>query len=96
MHYNTISEIKAANKAAGQHFFDPDAMRFFRSRVLRGVIGGRFFITSEQFVPSDGTPEPRRYTIRVIDERGHVDTLGDFQAYSTPAQARAAARKAEQ
>lgn len=91
--YTTVTQIKAANRAAGQHFFDPDTMRFFRSRMLRGVIGGRFFITSEQYVDSEGNADPRRYTVRVVDDAGHVDTVGEFQAYATPAAARAAARK---
>lgn len=81
--YRTIQEIKAANKAAEQHFFDEDTMRFFRSRVESGVIGGRYFITSEQFVGSDEIAQPRRYTIRVARENGHVDTVGEFQEYGT-------------
>lgn len=91
--YFTVTEIKQANQDAGQHFFDRDTMRFFRSRILRDVIGGRFFITSEQFVYSDGVPEPRRYSVRMVDDRGHIETVGDFQGYETAAQARAVARK---
>jgi hypothetical protein len=88
--FNTITEIKQANRDAGQHFFDADTMRFFESRVLRGVIGGRFFVTSERF--DMGTP--RLFTVRVVDAAGHVDTVGEFQGYGTAAQARSAARRA--
>ena len=89
MTYFTIQDIKNANRAAGHHFFSPDTMRFFGSRILRGVIGGKYFITSEQ----REYDTPRRYTVRVCDDRGHIDTVGDFHSYDTPAQARAAARK---
>ena len=44
-------EIKAANKRAGLYYFEPDTMRFFRSRVSDTVYqgpGGVFFITSEK------------------------------------------------
>lgn len=87
----SVDAIKRANRQSGHHFFDPESLRFFRSIVGRTVIGNRYFITSEQFVPSDGPPEPRRYTVRVADDAGRIDTVGDFQEWSTAAQARAAA-----
>lgn len=89
--FRTISAIREANRAAGFHFFDPSSMRFFDSRVLAGVIGGKYFVTSERFTYSDGTAEPRRYTVRSIDNAGRIDTVGDFQEWSTPGAARAAA-----
>jgi hypothetical protein len=60
----TISAIRAANKRAGQHFFDPGTMRFFRSRTINYVYegpGGVFFVTSESN-GSDGNP--RLFTVR--------------------------------
>lgn len=89
--FRTVSEIREANQAAGLHFFDPSSMRFFDSRVLAGVIGGRYFVTSERFTHSDGTADPRRYTVRSVDSAGRIDTVGEFQEWSTPGAARAAA-----
>jgi hypothetical protein len=66
----TISEIRAANKGAGLHFFSPSTMRFFSSKVERTVYqgdGGVFFVTSEQFVGSDGIAQPRAYKVRSFD-----------------------------
>ncbi len=66
----TVSEIKAANAAAGYFFFSPDTLRFFRSRIGDSVyqgVGGAFFVTSEQFVSSDGQRKPRRYTVRAFN-----------------------------
>ena|SRR3990167_7849321 len=91
--YFTISQIKEANRARGHHFFEPATMRFFRSRVLRGVIGGRYFITSEQFESSTGYRAPRKYSVRECLDNGEIRTHDEFQAFETPAQARAAARK---
>ena len=78
----TISKIKAANKAAGHHFFDRATMRFFQSRIERGLYqgkGGVFFITSEQ-IHEDG----RTYSVRQFDPAtGHVTTLqGGVAEYS--------------
>jgi hypothetical protein len=89
----SIDAIKRANRQAGSHFFDPSTLRFFDSRVLSGVIGGRYFITSERFHGSDGSVDPRRYTVRIADDAGRVDTVGDFQEWPTARQARAAAKR---
>lgn len=65
-----IDEIKKRNSAAGYHFFKPATMRFFRSRIGHTVYSGNgriLFLTSEQFVGSDGHKELRRYTVREFD-----------------------------
>ena len=91
--FRTLADIKAANASSGQRYwFSPDTMRFFRSIADRGVIGGRYFVTSEQYVPYDGDPDPRRFTVRVAHDDGTIGTVGDFQAHDTLGQARAAAR----
>jgi hypothetical protein len=95
----TIAKIKQANKEAGQFFFSPDTMRFFRSRVLDFVTYGDdqkvYFITSEKYVSSDYRVQGRRlYTLRAfIVATGRVDTIGEFQAYTSSRAAKAAANK---
>lgn len=76
--YKSIADIRAANAAAGFHFFERETLRFFDSRIERTVYGGRFFITSEQFHGSDGKSAPRRYTVRVAHDDGSVTTMGEF------------------
>ena len=90
--FYTLKAIKEANAAAGHHFFEPATLRFFRSRVAPGVIGGRFFVTSEQFVGSDGRRAPRQYTVRIAHDNGSIQTVDKFQAFSSLAKARRAAR----
>lgn len=79
--YN-ITEIRAANAAAGQFFFEPATLRFFRSRILPKVYqgpGGIYFVTSEQFVPSSGVPAARKYTVRKFNPAdADIDTVGTF------------------
>lgn len=84
MTYNTITDIRNANKAIGHHWFEPGTMRFFQSRIASGVLGGRYFVTSEK----DGCSNPRRYTVRVADNVGRIDTVGDFQQFETLTAAR--------
>jgi len=96
-HLLTVSAIRADSLSKGHHWFSRDTMRFFRSRVLRGVFaswdGRYFFVSSEQrgFRPEDG----RGYTVRAYDPNtGGVETVGEFNGYSTPHAARKAAREA--
>lgn len=87
----TIDAIKRANADRGLHYFERGTMRFFRSRVGQTVYqgpGGIYFVTSEQFVPSSGRPEPRRYSVRKFNpETADISTAGGhtpgFQRYST-------------
>jgi hypothetical protein len=81
--FTHIGEIRYENQRAGYHFFSPDTMRFFGSRVLPTVYGGRYFITVED----DFSGTKRLYTIREAQADGSVDTVGEFQAYETRAQA---------
>lgn len=76
--YYSIRSIKQANKEAGQHFFDANTMRFFNSRVCRKVIGN-YFVTSERFDHNS----PRLYTLRRVDDRGWIGSIGEFQAFAT-------------
>ena len=73
--YLSIQEIRKANAARGHFFFEPATMRFFSSRVqdAAGVIGGRYFITSER--PPNGD---RMFTVRVANDDGSIDTMGEF------------------
>ncbi len=75
----TIQEIKSHTNG---HFFDAGSTRFFNSRYPQtGIRKGdkAYFITSEQFIGSEGHHAPRLYTIRQLDYKtGDVDTVGDF------------------
>jgi hypothetical protein len=78
-YYDTIEQIKEANRQAGLHWFEPNTLRFFRSRVGHNVYGGRYFISSEQF----SFDSERLYSIRIAYEDGRIDTIGEFQQYKT-------------
>ena len=97
--YRTMADVRSANAAAGHHWFDPATLRFFRSRVGRTLYAGRYFITSEQMSPSyDRSTDtwhyfPRRWSIRIANDDGSIDTVGEFDQYESYAQARAAIRK---
>src|SRR5262245_32369660 len=86
----TIDQLKRANAEAGQHYFEPSTMRFFRSRVMPTVTAGRLFVTSEQ---SDYNA-PRFWTVREFMPDGGIETVGEFQEYTSGAAAQRAARRA--
>jgi hypothetical protein len=95
----TMTAIRQANADAGRHFFEPETLRFFRSRIVsqsphQGP-GGIYFVTSERFVLSSGPAKPRRYTVREFNpETGDIVTHGRFQQYKSAQKAREAAERA--
>jgi hypothetical protein len=86
--WNTVEEIIEANRRIGQHYFSPDTMEFFDSRVEPEVAFGRWFVTSESdrslLVPR------RRWTVRYADDDGTCHTWGEFHAYESSVDAWAA------
>lgn len=89
MTFATITEIKEANRASGYHWFDGNTMGFFRSRTESPVYAGRYFVTSE----SMGYDYPRRYSVRRANADGSIDTMGEFDMFTTRKDACAFARK---
>ena len=88
MYFHTVNEIKQLARDCGNHFFDSDNMRYFSSRVGSKVYGGKYFITSEQFVTyyPEYHQEPRKYTIRAViyhDGQFGIEDIGEFQQYET-------------
>lgn len=90
--FETMDDVRAANKARGHHFFEPGTLRFFRSRIGSELHGGRYFITSEQFVGSSGRGA-RLFTVREVKPDGSCATVGEFQAYATRSQALGAIKR---
>jgi len=91
----TVNDIQREMRAAGSHWWDPDALRFFKSRVESPVYqgpGGVYFVSSEE-----GPDEVRRYTVRRYNpaERDlhSEDAAGGFQAFGSSEDAMAAAQK---
>lgn len=89
----TFDELAQRNRAAGGHWFDRGALRFFRSRVLEGTYPAgavTFFVSSERF--SDDVK--RAYSVRYMTADGMVETFGGFQGYGSARAARRAAERA--
>ena len=90
-----IEVVKRADRDAGRYWFSPGAMRFFDSRIPHTALkvdDKAYFVSSEQFHPSEGPPSPRLYTIRVCDlKTGVIDTYPDhstgWQKYRSGKQA---------
>lgn len=72
--YKGVWEIENANEAAGLHWFKPDTIRYFRTKLGR-YHGAGVFTSSE--VDLFGK---RAFTVRVADTGGNVATFGEFHA----------------
>ena len=80
----TLETVEDVQRLHRGHWFDAGAIRFFRTRFPdRRVYGGKYFVTSEQFVGSDGTKAPRKYSVRQVNPRtGDIETVGGaFNTY---------------
>lgn len=91
--YQTIADVKAANKSIGNHWFDRGSMAFFNTKIVTSLIGGKYFVTSEFCDHSDGTREQTKFTVRMADSDGTIDTVGKFQQYEKWADAMEAVRE---
>ena len=88
LHFPSMPALRVAVTGGGSHFFDKDAIRFWRSKVSDKLHGGRFFVTGE--APDDD--EPRRYTVRYVYRHPgnvclQVDVLGEWRGFATEAEA---------
>ncbi len=78
--FKTLTEVKKANAALGQHWFDKATLEFFDTRIETPLNGGLVFITSEK---APGLEQPRRFTIRYVKADGAVATLGEFGQFAS-------------
>lgn len=72
--------IAAYQPGEGRHWFDPDAMRFFKCKLpeiaYKGP-GGTFFVSSDK-----GPSEVRLSSVRQLVGPGEIVTRGRFNSYS--------------
>lgn len=93
----SMFDVRKCAEACSSHWFDKGSMSFFGSRVGSGGDpayadgrGGAYFVSSEKRPRSN---DPRRYSVRHYAGCS-IDTVGEFQGYSTKAQATKAAKAA--
>jgi hypothetical protein len=85
-----LNEFKELNAAKGFHWFKPDTLRFFKSRITHFDCIAGLFISSER-----GPDDVRRYTVRQADfETGQVHTVGEFGQYNSIATAKTGLKRA--
>lgn len=79
--YDTLADMRRANRVNGRHFFAPSSMRYFNSKIHDKVFRGNYFVTSEQFIDSHGNAAERLYSVRLMLNHGRIETLPKFQAF---------------
>ena len=92
--YYSIEGIKAAHETVARgFFFSPEAMRFFSSRIISGVYGYRYFITSERDRSGIVWDGQRRYTVRECDYDGNINKVSELGEFATLYQAKKRAKE---
>jgi hypothetical protein len=71
-----MADVRAANKVIGHYWFDRSSMKFFKTRIMSRLIGGKYFITRET-APSNQT----RFSVRRANDDGSINTVGEFHSY---------------
>ncbi len=71
----TMADVKAANAASGYNWFSRDTMKFWKTRIESSLIGGRWFITSEDEFAFDGRRPARIYCVREAMADGSIHTV---------------------
>ena len=84
----SVDDVERLADDTGNHFFDPETLRFFNSRIGHKLYGGRYFTTSEK-----GPDGVRAYTVRRVTDNALIETVGEFQAYPSAAAAHSAAKR---
>ena len=88
-------EVEYRNRNPRGHWFDPDTMRFFRSRISDRQHWNRK-LDRYVFVSSECQPDGvRAYTVRVLDRIGDIHTAGSFCAMTASQAHRHAAELAK-
>lgn len=87
--FQSLTQVKEANRKSGSNFFERETMEFFNSNVESILIGGRYFVTSERMELS----HPKLFTIREAQADGDIDTVGKFRGYDTKRAAVAEAKR---
>lgn len=77
----SVYDMKLWNKQAGKHFFSPDTMHFWNTRISNTLFhsakGDTYFVTSEDNY--DRTL--RNYSVRkFVRQTSEVRTIGDFNS----------------
>ena len=85
--YRTVQQFIRENKANGYHFFSPDTMRVWGTRVHSELYSGCVFVTSDRTF--DGG---RAYSVRITCKDGSVHTV-DMGKYRTRSQAHSVAKR---
>jgi len=93
--FTSVGALVNAVTDSGSHFFDPATLKYWKSRIANGMIGSRFFITSESMTGERGD---RVYWVRWVEESDVDQSILSVYSFETKfdslTAARAFARKA--
>ena len=77
--FNSIAEVRIANKAIGNHWFDDDTIRMWGTQFETELIDHKYFVSSEPKWAMDGRVPKRKYTLREVQKDGSIKTIQPAQ-----------------
>ena len=83
--FRSIHHAKIMNREAGGHWFEPEAMRFFGTKIETELLHGRFFVTSDCYDEDRGFQ--RKFTVVGVTDDGKVRNPSGFHRFGTKEEA---------
>lgn len=68
--FDNVDAMRRAVESSGSHYFDADAVRFFRARTDKRMHGRRFWVESRKYVSADGVADLRTYHVAWVADSG--------------------------
>ena len=68
--FDNVADMRRRVASSGSHYFDRDAVRFFRGRTDGQLYGGRYWVESRQYVSLEGVADPREYFVAWVSDHG--------------------------
>ena len=96
--FESLADMKRRIVESGSHYFDKDAIKFFRGRTHtassgRDLWAGRFWVESRQYVSAMGDQvDPREYQVAWVSEYNGNLSIEKLGSYDNLPAARRAAR----
>ena len=78
--FNSMKELREANKKLGHLFFDRKSMKLWNLKIETPLYRGTFFITSQK---GNAAKDKRKFKINQAAPNGAISTAGNVGGYGT-------------
>ena len=90
--FDNLAHMRREVVASGSHYFDADAIRFFRGKTDTQMFEGRFWVESRKYVSTEGVADDREYQVAYVTRYNETLSIEKVGMFLTLDPARAAAK----